>query len=261
MPESTVQRSGWFRFAHVGGIIGDAEHDRSGPRVDTKPVGAGSVNPYGRRPWRPVDSQARSFRSGWTPVDAGGHGLETYGSEGWGLESSRARQATSLLRRARCGRSPRWPRPVSQEAPNVPVDLGMRASMIRTVTMGQLIWPTARSAVSANSEGPRSTGRAIRHRRRTPPGRDSLDRYLTRSIRLSPNRDGSAKQTRLLPDEPGTVHQVRGSNPLGSAHPVRLCAGASPLQRCSNIDRIASGNVWRCACAEVPGSWLARDGG
>ncbi len=31
-----------------------------------------------------------SFRAVWTVVDAYGHGLEIYGSEGWGFESLRA---------------------------------------------------------------------------------------------------------------------------------------------------------------------------
>ena len=43
--------------------------------------------------WTCVDScglEGLSFRAVWTAVDCCGHGLEIYGSEGWGFEFSRA---------------------------------------------------------------------------------------------------------------------------------------------------------------------------
>jgi hypothetical protein len=43
--------------------------------------------PYGPV-WTAADAggiESLSFRAVWTPVDARGHGLEIYGSEGWGL--------------------------------------------------------------------------------------------------------------------------------------------------------------------------------
>jgi hypothetical protein len=43
--------------------------------------------------WTAVDVcgiESLSFRHVWTAVDTHGHGLEIYGSEGWGFESLRA---------------------------------------------------------------------------------------------------------------------------------------------------------------------------
>jgi hypothetical protein len=43
--------------------------------------------------WTAVDAcgiESSCFRRVWTVVDVCGHGLEIYGSEGWGFEFSRA---------------------------------------------------------------------------------------------------------------------------------------------------------------------------
>jgi hypothetical protein len=47
------------------------------------------VNTRGR-PLTPTDSESRPYQPVWTPLDGRGHGLEIYGSEGWGFESLRA---------------------------------------------------------------------------------------------------------------------------------------------------------------------------
>ena len=42
------------------------------------------------RVWTPVDAEARYCQALWTVLDVCGHGLEIYGSGGWGFESLRA---------------------------------------------------------------------------------------------------------------------------------------------------------------------------